>query len=242
MEAHPKVSVILASRERSADLSRCLTALGQVVYPALEIVVVADAAGRDAVSRHPIGKRLKIVPNDLPGVSAARNLGIDASGGEVLAFLDDDAVPEPMWLAHLVAPFADARVDAATGSVRGRNGISFQWRARRIGTDARQSQIETDDTEPVSFPAFPDGAVMLEGTNMALRRSVLETIGGFDPAFRFLFDDADMALRVAASGTRTRPWTRAAPRGTWRKRTARRCRLRPCCPRCPCCRRCRARG
>ncbi len=203
MEAHPKVSVIVASRERPADLARCLTALGQVVYPQLEIIVVADGAGRDAVARHRLGDRVKVVPNDLPGISAARNLGVDASGGEVLAFLDDDAVPEPMWLAHLVAPFADTRVAAATGHVRGRNGISFQWHGRRIGTDASHGQIETDASEGISFPGLHGGAVMLEGTNMALRRSALETVGGFDPAYRFLFDDADMALRIAASGART---------------------------------------
>ncbi|MCB2123539.1 MAG: glycosyltransferase, partial [Rhodobacteraceae bacterium] len=59
----------------------------------------------------------------------ARNLGLAAAAGEIVAFIDDDAVPEPRWLARLTAPFADPGIAAAGGFVVGRNGISFQWRA-----------------------------------------------------------------------------------------------------------------
>lgn len=165
--------------------------------------MVADPDGVAAVRRMGWQERVKIIPFDLANISAARNAGIAASAGEIVAFIDDDAVPEPSWLDHLTAPFADPLVAATGGYVLGRNGISFQWRARAVNARAEKIALDHDGDAPWE-PAPPKGfATKTEGTNAAFRRDVLANLGGFDPAFRFYLDETDVNLRLAATGGRT---------------------------------------
>jgi hypothetical protein len=116
----------------------------------------------------------------------------------VVAFLDDDAAPEPTWLRRLVAPSKTAEVAAAGGFVRGRNGISFQWRARQVDGCAREEPLNIGQTQ--IFEQAPGRAIKTEGTNMAFRRDVLAAVGGFDPQFRFYLDETDLNLRLAGLG------------------------------------------
>ncbi len=196
------VSVVVVSRGRPAELDRCITALCQLYYRPYEVIVVADDAGQAAIERHAGRPFVRIVPNEADGVAAARNVGLGASSGQIIAFVDDDAIPEPTWLDHLAGAFDDPAIGAATGHVRGRNGVSWQWRGRTIHRDGHNGQLDMHDAEPV-VPDPGDAAIMLEGTNMALRRALLDRIGGFDSSFRFYLDDADMALRASVSGYRT---------------------------------------
>ena len=202
MTAAP-VSVIVVSRGRPSLLPRCLTGIGQLCYPAFEIVVVADTGGIEAVRAMGWQARVKLVAFDTANISQARNAGIAASTGEIIAFIDDDAVPEPTWLAHLATPFADPDIAATGGFVIGRNGISFQWTARAV--NARGEKIALDHSGDAPFePSPPEGFVTkTEGTNCAFRRRALAEIGGFDPAFRFYMDETDVNLRLAQAGGRT---------------------------------------
>lgn len=153
--------------------------------------------------------RTRHVPFDAANLSAARNAGIAAASGEVIAFIDDDATAEPTWLEHLTRPFLDDAVAATGGFVRGRNGISFQWRARSIDRDGFHRDIDVPGDAPF-VPAVPTGAaVRTEGTNMAVRRSALFRVGGFDEALRFYLDDADLNMRLAEHGLETRICPRA---------------------------------
>ena len=86
---------------------------------------------------HALGDQVKSVPFDTSNISAARNAGIAMAAGNVIAIIDDDAVPEPSWLTHLTAPFADPAVAASGGYVIGRNGISFQWKGRTVDHNAQ---------------------------------------------------------------------------------------------------------
>ena len=92
----PSVSVVVVSLGRPAALRRCVSALRQLRYRPYEAIVVADRAGRDALGDHAGLHYIRVVPNEAEGVAAARNLGIGQAAGEIVAFVDDDAVPEPM--------------------------------------------------------------------------------------------------------------------------------------------------
>jgi len=199
----PPVSVVVVSRDRPAELGRCLTALGQLYYHPFEIVVVADPAGAAAVGAHALGRRLKLVGFDVPNIAAARNLGLQAAGGDIVAFIDDDAVAEPTWLNRLVAPIADRRAGVAGGFVRGRNGVSHQWRARTVGPTGEAADLPLQGDAP-EVPGPPAGhAVKTEGTNMAVFRRLVAGLGGFDERFRFYLDETDLNMRVAAVRQRT---------------------------------------
>lgn len=191
------VSVVVVSRGRPDALTRCLTGVAQLDYGAFEVIVVADPKGLRAMATLPFAEQIKAVPFDEANISKARNLGIAQAAGEVVAFVDDDAVPETGWLFHLVAPFAEEEVAAAGGFVRGRNGISMQWRAQSVDHAGRTLPFAVDSTRPVVLHPVPGRAVKTEGTNMAVRRSILAEMGGFDPAFRYFLDETDVNWRLA---------------------------------------------
>lgn len=197
------VSVVVVSRGRAADLPLCLLGISQLDYPAFEVVLVADPDGINAARTVPFFDQLKTVPFDEANISAARNLGIAEAAGEIVAFIDDDAVPEPTWLTHLVAGFADPQVACVGGFVRGRNGISFQWKARTVDQTGTAHALDVDETRITVLTPEPARAIKTEGTNMALRRDVLAGIGGFDPVFRFFLDETDVNMRLATQGHKT---------------------------------------
>jgi GT2 family glycosyltransferase len=197
------MSVVIVSHGRPAHLRRCILGVAQLLHPNFELIVVADAAGRRALDVLPEALPAKIVACDEPNISIARNLGIAAAAGEVVAFIDDDAVPEPTWLNRLGQVFSDPSVAAAGGFVRGRNGISWQSRASWVDTTGATGPLRVDPARPTVLTPPPGRAVKTEGTNMAVRRAILRHLGGFDERLRFFLDDTDLNLRLAEAGQAT---------------------------------------
>ncbi len=164
--------------------------------------MVADSVGRRAAAGHPLAPRLKIAACDDANISLARNIGISSAAGEIVAFIDDDAIAEPGWLSHLVGPFTDPDIAAVGGHVIGRNGISLQWAARTVDCEGWHHDLSLKAPE-VSEQMVAEGqAVRTEGTNMAVRRDVLTVLGGFDQVFRYGYDDTDLNMRMAREGAR----------------------------------------
>ena len=190
------VSVVIASHGRPEHLRRCLTALRYQAHDAFEVIVVADTTGQAALKGHPSTPHLKTVAFDTPNLSRARNLGLAAAAGEIVAFIDDDSIAEPTWLSFLCGPIAQGRAAATVGAVRGRNGISFQSRTPFIDRNGftRDPGLHAGDRPSQGF------VPKLVGTNMAVRRDALLSIGGFDEAFRYFLEDADVSLRLASAG------------------------------------------
>ncbi len=201
--AAPRVSVIIASQGRPDALALCLTALGQQRYHPFEVIVVACADGVRSATQHPLANQLKITEFSKSNLSAARNAGLETAAGEIVAFIDDDAIAEPFWLAHLSHPFTDPSVMAAGGYVAGRNGISVQWGARSVDLWGRHHDIPVLDKAPVVMTGFEERAVRTEGTNMAVRKDVLACLGGFDTSFAFYLDDTDLNMRLFRAGHAT---------------------------------------
>lgn len=191
----PAVSVIVVSRGRPAALKRCLWGIEQLFYRNFELIVVADPAGMASAKRFGLPS-IKLVPFDRANISAARNAGLEVATGEIVAFIDDDAVPEPTWLSKLVEPFADPAVMSAGGYVRGRNGISYQSK----GSWVDGALTESIEDAPGVFDTSPRRALKTVGTNCAFRRDQICHLGGFDPVFRFYLDETDLNMRLAASG------------------------------------------
>lgn len=194
----PRLSVVVVSWGRPRALARCLTALGQMRSTRFEVIVVADADGLAVAGALPAADRMHLLPQAQENISAARNAGIAAAAGDVVGFIDDDAVPEPGWAEAVLSAFSDPDLAAVTGPVIGRNGISLQWGRMAVDREGRDHRLEA-----AAEPA-PGEVLKLHGTNMALRRVVLDRTGGFDTGFRFYLDETDLALRLADAGLAAR--------------------------------------
>lgn len=189
------VSLIIISRDRPELLRRCLLAIRQQAQIAFELIVVSNGDApqiEGLIFRHVVFAQAN--------VAASRNAGIAVSSGEVVAFCDDDAVAEPLWLHRLAAPFAEARVGAAGGLVLGRNGVSLQWNAPDI--DEAANEYEAVRSAGVQ-PDVESRTMVTLGTNCAFRRKALVDLGGFDVAFRYFLDEADVNWRLKLAGWRT---------------------------------------
>lgn len=187
-----RVSVVVVSRHRPRELALCLTALTRQTHPDVEVVLVADPAS--AGIRPDLA--LKRVTFDQPNISQARNLGLAQAAGQVVAFIDDDALAAPGWVARLSAPFADPRVIAATGFTRGPDGLAWQVRAERMTPSGRAMPLPLD--QPALLGPEQGCPISTVGTNCAFRRDSLIEVGGFDPAFAFHLDESDVNMRLAA--------------------------------------------
>jgi glycosyltransferase involved in cell wall biosynthesis len=195
------ISVVVATSGRPESLRDLLQALWHQSHTAFEVVVVAGpgSGGVEGVVDQARGP-VKLVSCPERNLSAARNAGIAASAGELVAFIDDDAVPGSGWLEQLARAFSDPGVGGAGGRVYDRDGFGLQ---SRFPACDRVGQVRLDLQAPLDGPLEPDGLFpYLEGTNQCYRRSVLEAVGGFDDAFRYLFDEADLCARLADAGVR----------------------------------------
>lgn len=209
----PRVSVVVCCYNAGATLDECLEGLGRLDYPDYEVIVVDDGSTDDTAaiaSRHDV----RLIRTRNRGLSRARNTGIEASSGELVAFIDSDAHPDVHWLTQLALTFDGSdfvgvggpNVPPASG------GITAACVANAPGGPIH---VLRTDREAEHVP----------GCNMAFRRAALEELGGFDPRFRVAGDDVDLCWRIHARGWRIGfapgavVWhhPRASVRGFWRQ-------------------------
>ncbi len=201
MTQSPTVSLVIVSRKRRSSLRRTLAALRFQTFENFEVVVVSDAPDSGFLNDLPFAQNICHLHFDEPNISAARNIGIAASRGDIIAFCDDDAVPDPCWLERLIAPFEHPNVASAGGFVRARNGIEYQWKALLTDCCGDDSPLTVDEDTPFTAVVF-DGTrcAKLQGTNCAFRKTALDQVGGFDDGIRFFLDETDVCWRLALAG------------------------------------------
>lgn len=198
----PRVSVIALTRDRPKEFLSLLQSLQQQRMRDFEVIVVgaeSDICSHGATDD--FVDRVTYVQCDEHNISKSRNIGIGHARGEILAFIDDDAAPEPDWLTELVKPFARAGVGAVGGFVRGRNGVDFQWRGALIDRYGDHASLTLNDLKDTGFND-PKGELFLStvGVNSAFRSAALRQIGGFDEQFHYFLDESDVCLRLIKAG------------------------------------------
>ncbi|HEX4948114.1 MAG TPA: glycosyltransferase [Blastocatellia bacterium] len=188
--AWPKVSVVICAYNAADTIEDCLSSLQRLRYPNYEVIVVNDGS-RDATleiaQRFPV--HLITVPNG--GLSAARNLGLQAATGEIVAYTDADVRVDEDWLSFLVQPFLTT--DAV--GVGGPNIVPPDdvWVAHCVAhSPGGPTHVLLNDTVAEHIP----------GCNMAFRKWALDEIGGFDPTYTKAGDDVDICWRLQARGGR----------------------------------------
>jgi len=200
MTGSPTVSVVCNTLDRADALGDMLRSLRYQTFRNFEVVVVAGPCTDHTVEvARSFGEAIKFVRCLERNLSMSRNLGIAAAAGDVVAFIDDDGVPEPTWLAELVGGYDSDEVAGVGGVVRDHTGYEFQCRfnrADRIGSANDQAVVPLDD---LSFPGSWE-IPYLVGTNSSFRRDLLISVGGFDEEIEFYLDETDVCIRLVDAG------------------------------------------
>ena len=209
----PKVSVVVCTHNGSRTIGDTCLALRELDYPDYEVIVVDDGSSDNAaIIARQFGFRVVSTSNRglssaLPGkenghdwlitkanrgLSNARNLGLEAATGEIVAYLDDDAYPDAQWLRYLVAPFLNPRSEQYVG-VGGPNMAP-------PGDGLIADCVAHAPGGPIHVLLTNEKAEHIPGCNMAFRRVALKAIGGFDPQFHVAGDDVDVCWRLQKEG------------------------------------------
>lgn len=202
----PSVSVVVCTRDRPDDLERCLRSLLLLEPAPVEIVVVDSAPTSDTTRALCADLPVRYTVEPIAGLSRARNRGILATTGDVIAFTDDDCVVDPAWLAGIGARLADPRVGLVTGVVV---PLELETPAQQLfeargGFGRGYARIVLDGAQ--IGPMTSVGRIGA-GANFVVRRSAIERVGAFaewlgsgTPAGAA--EEYDLFCRLLAAGDR----------------------------------------
>jgi GT2 family glycosyltransferase len=178
------------------ELVAVLAALERQTHAPDEVVVVVDHNPNLLDRARGELQGVTVVPNDrVRGLGGARNSGIARSAGAIVAFIDDDAVPEPDWLERLLEGFEDPSVVGVGGTIEPR------WDPGR----PPWFPAEFDWVVGCSYVGLPTGASFVRnliGCNMSFRREVLERSGGF--RLGYSCDETELCIRVSQQSPEAR--------------------------------------
>ena len=176
-------SVVVPTLGRPAELDRCVAAIAKQDYASFDVIVVDNSPDGDPETEQ-VARRwgARYVNERKPGLCRARNRGALVSGADVIAYLDDDSVPETTWLSGIAREFADGRVMAVGGrTVPLRIETDSEKVFARVRGFAynRPSPLVVDTETPFWFEICGFGGIGA-GCNMAIRRTAFEVWPGFN--------------------------------------------------------------
>jgi GT2 family glycosyltransferase len=184
----PRVSVVVCTYNGERTIRDCLEGLARLVYPDYEVIVVNDGS-TDRTARIADEYDVRLINTPNRGLSAARNAGLEAATGDIVAYTDDDAWPDPHWLYYLAHAFGKYGFAGVGGPNLAPPGDGF---VAECIADAPGGPAHVLLSDRV--------AEHIPGCNMAFRREVLQRVGGFDPVYRVAGDDVDVCWRVQQAG------------------------------------------
>jgi glycogen synthase len=195
------VSVVVNTFNRAESLLTLLESLTQLDHDNFEVVVVnGPSTDRTEEVLADYAGRIKTGSCAERNLSMSRNIGVALAAGEVVAFIDDDAYPDPHWLDSLDAGFDAADAGAVGGPTFDQTGFHFQARYNVSNRVAQSSW--TWHHNPTDLFNHPDTDMFpyTMGTNSSFRREVLVGIGGFDEEYEYYLDETDVCRRMISAG------------------------------------------
>ena len=173
LSRQPKVSVVIASYNGARTLDACPASVTRLNYPDYEVILVDDGSTdetQNIVERYP---RIQTLRQTNQGLSAARNAGITAASGEIVAFTDADCRVDEDWLYYLV----QLLVQNNYMGVGGHNFLPPEDSPMAAG-------VLVSPGGPAHVMLTDEEAEHIPGCNMAFYKWALKEINGFDPVFR----------------------------------------------------------
>jgi len=200
MPRSPSFSIVVNTDNRADSLARTLQSLRHLDDADFEVCVVRGPTpdGTAGLLESWRGQ-IKIAHCPARNLAISRNIGVALAAGDIVAFIDDDAVPEPEWLRDLAAAYEAPGIDAAGGFVHDHTGVAYQWRyatTNRLG----EAKVDWDRAAPeLNVPGTPSFSSLL-GTNCSFRRQALIDLGGFDEEYEYYLEETDLCCRLVDRG------------------------------------------
>ncbi|HVB78774.1 MAG TPA: glycosyltransferase [Candidatus Binataceae bacterium] len=185
----PMVSVVICAYNAERTMLPCLESLGRLKYPNYEVVIVDDGS-RDRTAE--IAMRFpefRLIRQPNKGLSVARNVGLFAARGEIVAYTDSDCVVDPDWLTLMVRAMVEGGLDGCGGP-----NYAPHEEGRVEGC------VAAAPGAPCHVLVADDRAEHLAGCNMVFSKASLVAVGGFDAQFTSAGDDVDICWRFLDAG------------------------------------------
>lgn len=186
----PLISIIIPNYNYAKYIARTIDSALAQTYPNIEVVVVDDESKDDSLDvLEEFGSRIKVIAQTNQGVSAARNNGVAASSGELVAFLDADDLWSPEKLERQMAIIdRDAEI-----------GLVHCWMTYIDTEDKPMGQMADGTAGQIAAEIlrFDGGGVIGAGSTSLIPRRVFDEVGGFDVRMSTAAD-WDISYRIAA--------------------------------------------
>lgn len=188
-EIFPQISIVVASYNGEKHLRSCLSSLENLDYPNYEVLLIDDGSTDSTSELAKEFPSVRYLRQDRAGLSAARNLGIQESQGNWIAFTDDDCVAPREWLKQAVS----GKQGKPWDGVGGPNFIP-------ASDGPVANAIHLSPGAPTHVLLTDEIAEHIPGCNMIFNKSALQSVGGFNTIFRTAGDDVDVCWRLQEAG------------------------------------------
>jgi len=192
------VSVVICTCDRSDYLKRCLDYLYDQDYRHFEVIVVNGPSTDNTQEILTLRDNIKVVQNPLRNLSVSRNLGIRYASGDIVAFIDDDALPYDNWLFEIVKRYRELprNVVGIGGRTFLANQFKFQFELGIIDSFGNHVEVAAHETQKNNGKYYRH----LLGTNCSFRKDALIAVNGFDEQYEYYLDESDLAVRLQQVG------------------------------------------
>ena len=187
----PMVSVVICAYNAERTMRPCLESLRKLDYPQYEVIIVDDGSRDRTADISMDFAEFRLIRQPNKGLSVARNVGLHAARGDIVAYTDSDCVVDPHWLTLMVRTLTEKNFDGCGGPNYAPHEDGWIEACCAASPGAPCHVLTADDV-----------AEHLAGCNMVFTKSALLKVGGFDPQFTSAGDDVDVCWRILDSGMR----------------------------------------
>jgi glycosyltransferase involved in cell wall biosynthesis len=184
----PRISVVVCCYNGGETIRKCLESLMKLDYQNYEVIIVNDGSSdkTEAIVKE---YDFQLISIENQGLSNARNVGLEAATGEIVAYIDADAFADEHWLKYIAAKFHNTDCAGVGGPNLAPPG------------DGKISDcVANAPGGPIHVLVSDHEAEHIPGCNMAFRKDCLKAIGGFDQKFKIAGDDVDLCWRIQLYG------------------------------------------
>lgn len=204
-----RVSVVINTYNRVKSLKNTLESLRYQTNNDFEVIVV-NGPSTDGTEQllSQYAEYIKVYPCTIRNLSISRNIGIEQSSGDIVAFIDDDAIAEPNWISDLINAYEDNDIGGCGGLVYDHTGCNLQYKYSSCDRTGKTDYSIIPPFDEYNSPKS-EKFLYLQGTNCSFKKKALVDIGGFDEVFEYYLDEVDVCMRMIDKGYVLLPLDRA---------------------------------